>query len=237
MTRTRWIGANWKMNPPPEGFALSSSAYRSTNKAEVVVFPACLDIPTCINAGITTGGQYGRAEHGGAFTGDISMKQLKAAGCTAVLCGHSERRLHHEESDVMVTSQVAAAMKEGLTAVLCIGETEDEYTLGQTKDVLCRQLQTVLAEVKGLITPKNFIVAYEPVWAIGTGKSAQPKDVAILHRYIRTLLPTGDFRIVYGGSVNGKNAAGFFAEDEIDGALVGGASLVPDGFATIVEAA
>ncbi len=237
MTPKRFIGANWKMNPPPQGFDAKDSAFRASTTVDVTVFPSCTDIAVCVRSGLTTGGQYGRAEDCGAFTGDVSMQQLKTAGCTSVLCGHSERRFHHEESDECVGKQVLSALKTGLTAILCIGENADERELGSTNDVLERQLTAALKIAGKSVTPQNFLVAYEPVWAIGTGNTPKPADVETTHAFIRSLLPSPEIRIIYGGSVTAKNAASFFALKNVDGALVGGASLKPEEFAGIVNAA
>ena len=226
------------MNPPPSGAFDATSPFHSSPKTEVVVFPSLLDLRACKDIGkLTVGAPYARPETNGAFTGDISMTMVKAAGATHVLCGHSERRRHHEESDAYVAKQVRSAMENGMTAVLCIGESADEQELKTTEDVLKRELQTVLEECKGLVTATNFIVAYEPIWAIGTGRTAAPKDAQAVHAFVRSLLPDANIRIIYGGSVSGNNAKNFFAQPDIDGALVGGCSLKLDEFKAIVEAA
>lgn len=226
------------MNPPPSGALDAHSPFHSTAKTEVVVFPSLLDLRACKDIGkLTVGAPYARPEANGAFTGDISMTMVKAAGATHVLCGHSERRRHHEESDSFVAKQVKCAIENDMTAVLCIGESADEQELKTTEDVLRRELQAVLTECAGIVTAKNFIVAYEPIWAIGTGRTAAPKDAQSVHVFIRSLLPDPNIRIIYGGSVSGKNAKDFFAQPDIDGALVGGCSLKLDEFKAIVEAA
>lgn len=226
------------MNPPPNGSLGDGTPFFSDGDPQVVVFPTFIDLQNCIRSGrLVVGAQCGRAETDGAFTGDVSMKLLKDFGCSYVLCGHSERRFHHEESDENVTKQVVSALKEGLIAILCIGENADERELGTTNEVIERQLGTVLKSAATIITPENFIVAYEPVWAIGTGNTPKPADVEATHAFIRSLLPSKEIRIIYGGSVTGKNAASFFALQNVDGALVGGCSLKPDEFRTIVEAA
>lgn len=237
MTLPRFIGANWKMHAAPQGFDAANSPYRSTPHADVVVFPPSLALHACKEAGLTVGGQYGRAEPSGSFTGDISMAMLKDEGCTHVLCGHSERRRHHEESDETVSQQTRAALDAGLTAVLCIGESADEHEMAMTNAVIERQLTTVLRACESMVNAANFVVAYEPVWAIGTGSTPEPNDVDAIHAYIRTLLPDQNIRIIYGGSVTGKNAATFFACKHVNGALVGGASLQPKDFALITSAA
>jgi triosephosphate isomerase (TIM) len=235
MSRTRFIGANWKMNPPPSGALEAGSPFVAKGTTEVVVFPSFLDLRVCAGK-LKTGAPYGRPEASGAFTGDVSLQMAKDAGARYVLCGHSERRRHHEENDAFVAAQVKAAVALGLVAVLCIGESADEQELKTTEDVLKRQLSAVLTACNGL-SAKNFIVAYEPVWAIGSGRTAAPKDAQAVHAFIRGLLPDKAIRIIYGGSVTGKNATDFFKEPDIDGALVGGCSLKPDEFRAIVEAA
>lgn len=238
MQRKRFIGANWKMNPPPAGALEKNSAYHSLDSAEVVVFPTFIDLQNCLRSGeLIVGAQCGRPEPSGPFTGDISIRMLKDAGVTHVLCGHSERRRHHEESDAMISEQVKCTIENGLTAILCIGESADEQELQTTEDVLKRQLAHVLQFGSGIVTPPNFIVAYEPVWAIGSGRTAAPQDAQAVHAYIRSLFVYKDIRIIYGGSVSGKNAKEFFAQPDIDGALVGGCSLKPEEFRAIVEAA
>jgi len=238
MSRTRFIGANWKMNPPPAGAFHATSPFRSSGKIDVVVFPSFIDLRACKEVGtLRVGAPYGRSEANGAFTGDVSMTMAKDAGALHVLCGHSERRRNHEESDACVAQQVKCAIENDMTAVLCIGESADEQELKTTEDVLRRELDVVLEACKGTLHANNFIVAYEPIWAIGTGRTAAPKDAQAVHAFIRSLLPDAGIRIIYGGSVNGSNAKDFFAQPDIDGALVGGCSLKPDEFKAIVEAA
>ena len=238
MSRTTFIGANWKMNPPPAGALDKSGPYLSTEVIEVVVFPSFLHLPACKQSGfITVGAQFGRPEDCGAFTGDVSIPMAKMAGATHILCGHSERRRNHGENDGFIAAQVTCALKHGLTAILCIGESADEQELKTTEEVLTRQLSTVLSGCKELMNAKNFIIAYEPAWAIGSGKTPVPADAQLVHALIRSLLPDQNIRIIYGGSVNGKNAKEFFAQPDIDGALVGGCSLKPDEFKAIVAAA
>lgn len=229
--RTKLIAANWKMNAPPSGWDSDDSPYRSRDTVEVVVFPTFLDIRTCIEKFLVVGAQYGRPEAKGAFTGDISMDLLQTHGCTYVLCGHSERRKHHSESDAFIALQVEAALASGLHPILCIGETADERELGQTKDVLLRQLSLINAY-------PSLTIAYEPVWAIGNGQSATPSDIQEMHLYIRSLLPSSlqtSTRILYGGSVKPENAAAILSQPDVDGALVGGSSLDPRAFRAIID--
>ncbi len=217
------------MHAAPTNALTIDSPYHRDDSVDIVVFPMMLDLDHSIAAGLVTGAQYGRPEPYGAFTGDVSMHELQAKGCTHVLCGHSERRLHHHETDEQIAKQVFAALSLGLTPVLCIGENAEQRNMQETNDVLAGQLVNV-AHASGLI------IAYEPVWAIGTGKTPSPSEVAETHAFIRSLLTDKHARIIYGGSVTANNAASFFAEEEIDGALVGGASLEPKVFQKIVEA-
>lgn len=231
MAKKFFIGANWKMNAAPKGSMSEGSPYFSDGDPQIVVFPMYSDLQNCIRSGqLIVGAQCGRGEPQGAFTGDVSMKYLKEFGCSYVLCGHSERRQHHHETDADIALQVQEAIKCGLIPILCIGENADQREMDETQEVLAEQLLRC-ASTEGMI------IAYEPVWAIGTGKTPTPKEVRETHAFIRSVLKDKKTRILYGGSVTGDNAAGFFAEEEIDGALVGGASLKPEEFRKIVEAA
>lgn len=230
--RTPLIAANWKMNPAPIEDQNSTSLFTSTI-VDTVVFPTALDIHTTVQAGLATGGQHGRAEVTGAYTGEVSMQQLKAAGCTYVLCGHSERRKYHNETDAEVATQVTAAVAIELIPVVCIGETLQQREGNQMESVLRTQLASL---------PNNtqIIIAYEPVWAIGTGVSASPEQAEAAHVFIRSILPADTAettRILYGGSVKSSNAQSLLEQPNIDGALIGGASLIPEEFATIVQIA
>lgn len=224
------IAANWKMNPIPAGALDAGSAYHPHKDVEVVVFPSFIDIKDCVAAKLNTGGQCGRSETAGAFTGDISMQMVKNAGCTYVLCGHSDRRRYHEESDEQIALQVETALAVGLKPVLCIGETWDEYELRQTELVLDRQLKRIKPDAR-------LTIAYEPVWAIGTGNTPTVEEVTRTHAYIRSIINMTGIRILYGGSLNAKNAKEILSAQGMDGALIGGASLKPQEFATIIKAA
>ncbi len=218
------------MNAAPVGWDTPDSPYVSSEAVDVAVFPTAIDLRLCIAAKLSVGAQCGRPETAGAFTGDIAMQQIKSIGCTHVLCGHSERRQHHEENDEYIAKQVLSALENGLIPVLCIGENSDQREMGETKEVLAEQL-LALAETEGMI------VAYEPVWAIGTGKTPTASEANETHAFIRSLLKDKNTRILYGGSMNSANAAEFLAQPEIDGGLIGGASLKPEEFRKIVEAA
>lgn len=225
------IAANWKMNPTPAGFDAPNSPYRAQKMIDVVVFPSFLELQQCVDAKLMTGAQYGHPEEQGAHTGDIGMRMIAETGATFVLCGHSERRREHGETDQMVLAQAKAALGAGLHPIVCVGETQQERDSGQAKSVVERQLQ-------GL--PSGVTIAYEPVWAIGTGKNATADEAQEMHAFIRSLLPAKDrnaTRILYGGSMNAQNAEELLRCPDIDGGLVGGASLKPADFGRIVEIA
>lgn len=234
-SRTPIVAANWKMNPAPQGWDNEDSPFHPREDIDVIVFPTLLDLPACIEAFMNTGAQAARPEQTGAFTGDISMHQLANHGCKYVLCGHSERRIHHAENDGFVALQVEAALAEGMTPILCIGETMDEREMGKAEETVKRQLEAVL----NVVITQNMIIGYEPSWAIGTGTPATPADAQNIHAYIRSLLPSSireTIRILYGASVKPDNAGALIAQPDIDGLLVGGASLKPESFGQIVDA-
>lgn len=178
----------------------------------------------------------------GAYTGDTSAAMLKDIGVTHVIIGHSERRTYHKESDELIAKKFEVLVEAGLVPVLCIGESEAENEAGQTEAVCARQIDAVINAL-GVEAFSNAVIAYEPIWAIGTGKSATPAQAQTVHKFIRDHIAKKDSKIAqeviiqYGGSVNDKNAAELFAQPDIDGALVGGASLKADSFAAIVKAA
>jgi triosephosphate isomerase len=178
----------------------------------------------------------------GAFTGEVSGAMLRDVGWSYAIVGHSERRALYGETDVVVTAKFRAAQTAGLTPILCVGETLDEREGGQTRTVIERQVRAVLESV-GVAALATSVVAYEPVWAIGTGRTATPDQAQEVHAFIRGLVAAHDatiasgLRILYGGSVKGANARNLFAMDDIDGGLVGGASLVAAEFLEIFRAA
>jgi triosephosphate isomerase (TIM) len=188
---------------------------------------------------VAIGGQDCHAEPAGAFTGDIAAEMLKDAGASAVIVGHSERRTFHKESDADVRAKAQAAWRAGLTAIVCIGESRDERAAGKTLDIIGGQLAGSLPDGA---TATSLVVAYEPVWAIGSGLTPTPKDVAEVHGFIRAQLvrrfgAAGEgVRILYGGSVKPANAKELMAVADVDGALVGGASLKADEFLAIAAA-
>ncbi len=228
------VAANWKMNPPPQGWDTTDSPFRPRTDIDVIVFPPMNTIDECVAQRLLVGGQYGRPESSGSFTGDVSMQQLKADGCRYVLCGHSDRRRHHEESDSFVAEQAKAAIDAGLMPIICVGETADEREIGEATAVVKRQLSVIDPEVLA-----ESIIAYEPVWAIGTGKTATSKDAEEMHAFIRSLLPhkqQSNARILYGGSVKPENAPELIEQVDIDGFLVGTCSLKPNEFGKIIDA-
>lgn len=191
---------------------------------------------------VQLGAQNLSAESKGAFTGEISGDMLTDIGCSHVLVGHSERRALYGEDDQLVAQKFVAAQGVGLVPVLCVGETLEERESGVTEDVVSRQLDVVLDQAK-VAAFENAIVAYEPVWAIGTGKTASPEQAQAVHAMIRERIAARDdkiasgLRILYGGSVNGGNAQELFSMTDVDGGLVGGASLKADEFLKIIHAA
>lgn len=178
----------------------------------------------------------------GAFTGEVSAEMLKDVGAKYIIIGHSERRSYHHESDELIAKKFAILKQVGLIPVLCIGETDAENEAGKTQVVCAKQLDAVLNTL-GAQAFENTVIAYEPVWAIGTGKSATPAQAQAVHKFIRDHIAKQDPAVAakviiqYGGSVNAANAADLFTQPDIDGALVGGASLKADAFAVIVKAA
>ncbi len=188
---------------------------------------------------VAIGAQDCHAEAAGAFTGDISAEMLADAGATAVIVGHSERRTYHAETDSIVRAKALAAWRAGLTAIVCIGETKDQRAAKQTLDVVGAQLA---GSLPGSVISDGLVIAYEPVWAIGTGLTPTPADVAEVHGFIRERLTkrfgeTGDeIRVLYGGSVKPSNAKELLGVAHVDGALVGGASLKAEDFLGIAAA-
>lgn len=236
--RTKLVAGNWKMNGlRAEGLALAGELARRAG-AEAKDGPAC-DLLICppatllsaaagviAGSGIMLGAQDCDAAPKGAHTGDISAEMLADAGCTHVILGHSERRHGHGETDAEIRAKMDGARRAGLIAVLCVGETQQQREAGAALEVVAGQLAGSLPEGA---PPDQLIIAYEPVWAIGSGLSATADDIARMHAAIRAQL-SGDTRILYGGSVNPQNAAGILGLPDVDGALVGGASLDAEAF-------
>ncbi|HVU62768.1 MAG TPA: triose-phosphate isomerase [Phycisphaerales bacterium] len=252
--RTPIIGGNWKMNTTAvSAMALAEAVSDAVDAEEpagqVAIFPPFVylrEIGEMLRAGrsrVMLGAQDVYFEADGAFTGEVSVNMLKDCGVSIVLAGHSERRHVIGESDQIVNRKARAILDAGLSCVLCVGETLAQREAGQTDEVNRRQTVEGLKGVTGEQMAR-VVVAYEPVWAIGTGRTATPADAQDAHRKIRAVLGAlhgpevaAATRIQYGGSMKGSNAAELFAQDDIDGGLIGGASLKADEFVTIIRAA
>jgi triosephosphate isomerase (TIM) len=241
MARRPLVAGNWKMH------GLKSSAgvldkivagARELPAVELMVCPPATLVAAfaaiALGSPVLIGAQNCHALSSGAYTGDISAEMLKDAGAVAVIVGHSERRHYHGETDAGVRAKAEAAQRAGIVAIVCVGESREERDAGRAFDVVGAQLEGSLSDESA-----GFVVAYEPIWAIGTGSTATPKDVAEMHGFIRQQLGlryghgNEAVRILYGGSVNPVNAAGLLAAENVDGALVGGASLKAEEFLAI----
>ena len=243
VSRRPVLAANWKMHflrREATAFCAELLAGMGEADVDVVLFPSFPLIPDVAAAVagslVTVGGQDLHPAVKGAHTGDVSGPQLIDAGCTWVLAGHSERRRDHGETDAVVAAKVEAAMSNGLTPILCLGETREERQAGKTFDVLERQLSNAIPD-----DPGEFVLAYEPVWAIGTGETATPEQAQEAHAFLRKLLehsygPEAEWmRILYGGSANPDNTASLITQPDVDGFLVGGASLDPKKFLAMIR--
>jgi len=247
MSRKKLIAANWKMcKTPAEARAFVQDflpLVSDHNRDEIVICPSFVDLAAMAEAlrgsNVRLGAQNVFWEATGAFTGEVCAAMLRQAGCTHVIIGHSERRQYFGETDDTVNRKLAAALEAGLTAIVCIGELLQEREAGLTDEILRRQSQGAFRKIDNKFS-SQIAIAYEPVWAIGTGKTATPEIAAAAHRIIRAELETifgaqiaTQTRILYGGSVKPENARSLMSQEEIDGALVGGASLDPRSFAAI----
>ena len=239
------LAANWKMNllrADAEAFCRDLLRHRLPADVDVLVFPSAVLIDTVVRGleGSTAacGGQDVHAEASGAFTGDVSAAQLRDAGCTWALVGHSERRRDHAETDEMVARKACTANHHGLAALICVGETAEQRRAGETSAVLERQLLAALEP--GL---DRFEIAYEPVWAIGTGETATPEIAQDAHAFLRQLVvrelgeaTAATVRLLYGGSAKPENVEALYAQPDVDGFLVGGASLDSEKFSAMIGA-
>jgi len=249
MARKKLIAANWKMYKNPaqtrDFFRDFLPLVASHDRDEITICPPCIDLHVAIelakSSSIGVGAQDVYWKEEGAFTGEISPIMLTAIGCTHVIIGHSERRQYFGETDDTVNLKLKAALEHGLTPIACIGEVLEEREAGLTEDVLRRQCLRAFNTISAKKAAK-LVIAYEPVWAIGTGKTATPQMASDAHALIRGEAAkafgdefAGRLRILYGGSVKPENAKALMSEEEIDGALVGGASLDPKSFAAIVK--
>ena len=245
------IGGNWKMYKTPSEAASTAKALKvkliNFKDVDVVVCPPAVDLiavnGVLQNTNIKLGGQNLHWEDEGAFTGEISASMLTEAGCKYVIIGHSERRHVFGEKDEGINKKVLKALEKGLKPIFCIGEKLEERNAGQTEKVVGKQVEAGLANVK-ITNPGDLVIAYEPVWAIGTGVNATPEQAEEVHKFIRGLLRrfftenlANKLCIQYGGSVKPANAQELLGQENIDGALVGGASLDADNFTEIIKAA
>lgn len=244
------VAGNWKMNGSRDGaLRLANTVAQGTeagSAAEVLLCPPFVYLADLARAlkdsGVSLGAQDLCAEDNGAYTGEVSGPMLKDFDCRYVIVGHSERRALYAEDDALVARKFMAAQKAGLTPILCVGETLAEREAGETSAVVSRQLKAVL-DAAGIASFGKAVVAYEPVWAIGTGRTAKSDQAQEVHALIRGMLAAqdakiaGDVRLLYGGSVKAANAAELFRMPDIDGGLVGGASLDAGEFLAICAAA
>ncbi|MDX2463476.1 MAG: triose-phosphate isomerase [Porticoccus sp.] len=237
------VAGNWKMNGDSESIAaLMAGLLEVRCEADLVVFPPHVYIPQVIAAvggsGVAVGGQNASEYKAGAYTGEVSCQMLQDVGCQYVIVGHSERRSIYGESNQQVAEKFIAAQRVGLTPILCVGETLDQRDRGDTLSVISAQIDAVVS-CASLDALCDGVIAYEPVWAIGTGKTATAEQAQLVHQDIRRQLGASGAktRILYGGSVKAANAAELFLQSDIDGALVGGASLDVGEFSEICKLA
>lgn len=252
MSRTVIVAANWKMNGDNSLIQQMASGLKNCNIAENGKVIICPSFPYLaafaqakkeykLSSNFYLGSQNVSEQDKGAYTGEVSTTMLNDIGVEYVIVGHSERRSLYKETSTLVAHKVAKVLASGLTPIICIGESEQERATEQTNVVLASQLQPVIDEI-GIERFKEVVVAYEPVWAIGTGKTASPEMAQETHQYIRQFLAeqnaeiANGVSILYGGSVNAANSEELFAQADIDGGLIGGASLKVDEFKSICSA-
>jgi triosephosphate isomerase len=248
--RRALVAGNWKMNGSRASVSALLDGIQSgigaVKKADVAVCPPFVYLAQAqaqlTGSTIAWGGQNVSHESPGAFTGEVAAEMLKDFGCTYVIVGHSERRSLYGESDQLVAKKYAVTQQAGMIPILCVGELLQERESNQTEQVVARQLDAVLA-ANGIASFTNAVIAYEPVWAIGTGRTATPQQAQEVHAFIRARLRKHDagigdgVRILYGGSVKASNASEIFRMPDVDGGLIGGASLKADEFLAICKAA
>jgi len=243
MAQRKLVAGNWKMNGLTAdldwGSRLEKALGGRPPVCDAVLFPPATLIALFaprLPGFVDLGAQDCSAEPPGAHTGEIAAAMLADLGCRYVIAGHSERRAAHGETDAIVRAKAQAALEAGLVPVICIGETLEQREAGEAAEIVARQLIASVPEAGAA----RLVIAYEPVWAIGTGRTASPEDAEAMHQAIRDAWPgddAQDLRILYGGSVKPGNAAALLSCGNIDGALVGGASLDPDDFAAIIRSA
>lgn len=243
------IAGNWKMNTTMgEARELATAITQAVTQnpdildyCDLLACPPFVYVPTlstlCKNQALELGAQDCSSNDKGAYTGEISASMLKETGCSFVIVGHSERRQYHNESNELVSTKANCAHNNELTAIICVGESEEERETNKQNSVVEDQITNSLPKSA---TAQNTVIAYEPVWAIGTGKTASPSDVADMHLFIRELLEKllsdgGKVRILYGGSMKPSNANELLSTPNVDGGLIGGASLKADDFIAIAQ--
>ena len=244
------IAANWKMYKTPTEAQSFLHTFlplvKDQTQSEIVICPPAVDLPTAVHAvkgtEVLVGAQNMHFAEEGAFTGEISASMLVSLGVSHVIIGHSERRQYFAETDDDVNRKLIAALKHHLVPIVCIGENEEQRERGLTEEVVCRQISRAIRQIEATKL-RPMVIAYEPIWAIGTGKTASPAIAAEAHLIVRSEVarlvgrPLADaLRILYGGSVKPENAGALLNQPEIDGALVGGASLDPHSLTAIVKA-
>ncbi|WP_063368314.1 triose-phosphate isomerase [Pseudoalteromonas luteoviolacea] len=244
LKRKPMVAGNWKMNGSVELVHTITSAVKNVNNqdVEIVVIPPTALLSNVVASGVVAGVQTISEYEQGAYTGEAQASLVKSLGAKFTLVGHSERRSIFGESNEDVANKFAQAQANELTPILCVGETEGQREQGQTEEVVAGQINAVIDKL-GIASLANSVIAYEPVWAIGTGKTATPEQAQAVHKFIRDLVSKYDaevsetLQILYGGSVNESNSELLFAQADIDGGLIGGASLKPDSFTSICESA
>ncbi|SFB91730.1 triose-phosphate isomerase [Pseudoalteromonas denitrificans] len=243
-SRKPMVAGNWKMNGSVELITTMADTLKnaSNNKIDVLIFPPFPLLSKALEADIVAGSQTVSHEDAGAFTGEVDAKLVFELGCKYTLVGHSERRSIYGESNDVVALKFEKAQENKLIPILCVGESETQREQGLTESVVAEQLNVVIDKL-GVAALVNSVIAYEPVWAIGTGKTASPKQAQEVHKFIRNKIAALDMSIaenitlLYGGSVNDQNSELLFAQADIDGGLIGGASLKPDAFLSICNSA
>lgn len=238
MAPRKLAAGNWKMNGTLAALSEIDAILAQPAGCDLLICPPATLIHSVAAKGIATGGQDCHAKASGAHTGDIAAQQLRDVGASHVILGHSERRTDHAETDAQVAAKAVAAHEAGLIAVICLGETEAQRDAGDTLAVISAQLA---ASVPDCATAANTVIAYEPVWAIGTGRTPTNDQIAEVHALLRDRLSArfadgADVSLLYGGSVKPGNAAEIFAIPHVNGALVGGASLKASDFGPIIAA-
>lgn len=250
--RKKLIAGNWKMNLGPVSAVgllkdLNQALENQSVSSEVVVCPPYVSLHQAVSelqtSPVSVGAQNVHYEASGAYTGEVSPQMLKEAGCSYVIVGHSERREYFSEDDELVARKVKSALKEGLNVILCVGETLEQRKSGDQERVVTRQLKAVTDQLDADLASR-LVIAYEPVWAIGTGETATPEQAQEMHAHIRSRIASSlgeelstSIRILYGGSMKPANADDLLGQPDVDGGLIGGASLDADSFVKIVEIA